>query len=256
MFAFHRIAAATAAAALLLLSGCASPTSRVLHLNDAARGTPGPDITSGSSEPTILYETQTKAGISVSYNLVYDGDDYRLTLIMRNNTSTPRVLSPVITMRDPGGFLVQPYSYQGFVAEAAQLANTPVPEISPQLQSSYYSSGTIRNTATGATYSYTETTTADSGGFAGGLAAGLAQGMAIRAARERENQRTTGLAMFRWARAYWLKSSYELPAESAVSGALILQGTKQKRTPLRLTIVVGGQTYEFVTDSQGRESAG
>ena len=127
---------------------------------------------------------------------------------------------------------------------AAALAGTTIPYAPTQTQSSYYSTGTVRNTTTGTNYSYSGTTTsAPAGGFAGGLAQGIAQGAAIRAANDRDE----GRLMLRWANSFWLKSGYDLPPGTATSGALFFPAAVLGQVPLKLVIEANGEKFEFIT---------
>jgi hypothetical protein len=249
MHVFHHFVSAIAAGALLLVSGCA--TSPVVQLNDPTRSTPSLDVANLLPPRNIPYETVEKGGISLGYNLFFAKggslSGYRLTLVIRNNTSARRLLEPAVSLQDAGGFLVPPYAYQAFVTEAASLAGTAVPALPVQAQSNYYNSGTIRNTTTGNTYTYSgNTTAAPAGGFAGGFAQGMAQGAAIRAVNDREE----GRLMLRWANAFWLKSDYDLPPGTAASGALFFPAANLGQVPLRLTVEVGGERFEFVTTAK------
>lgn len=243
---FRRTVITIAAIAIVsFVSGCVSP---IIQLNDPARSSPALDVANLLPPRNIPYETVEKGGISVGYNLFFASSGnlsgYRLTLIIRNNTRSRQMLEPMVSLQDAGGFLVSPYAYQAFVAEAASLAGTAVPLVPVQSQSNYYSSGTIRNTTTGNAYAYSGTTTsAPSGGFASGFAQGMAQGAAIRAANDREE----GRLMLRWANTFWLRSSYDLSPGIAASGALFFPAATLGQVPLRLNIEVGGEKFEFVT---------
>lgn len=231
---------------VLLMSACG--TSPVVQLNEPTRSSTALDVANLLPPRNIPYETVEKGGISLGYNLFFakggNLSGYRLTLVIRNNTSARRLLEPAVSLQDAGGFLVPPYAYQAFVTEAALLAGTAVPAIPVQAQSNYYNTGTIRNTTTGNTYAYSGTTTvAPAGGFAGGFAQGMAQGAAIRARNDREE----GHKMLRWANAFWLKSAYDLPPGTAASGSLFFPASNLGQLPLRLTIETGGEKFQFVT---------
>jgi hypothetical protein len=229
---------------LFFLSGCGT----LRHLNDPSRSKPSVDVANLLSRREIPYETAEQGGVLVSYNLFHGKSSnlsgYRLTLIFRNNTGSKQLLEPVISLQDASGFIIAPYAYQAFVTEAASLAGTVVPPISISNQTNYYHSGTIRNTATGNTYSYSGTTTSTpGGGFVQGLAQGMTQGTANRAAKDRDE----GRLMLRWANSFWLKSAYELPPGTAASGALFFPAAQIGQLPLRLNIEIAGQKFEFVT---------
>lgn len=247
MRTFRRLMSTTGATLLaLLLSACG--TSPMVQLNEPARSASALDVANLLPPRNIPYETVEQGGISLGYNLFFAKggslSGYRLTLIVRNNTSGRRVLEPVVSLQDAAGFLITPYTYQAFVTEAAILAGTAIPAAPAPTQSSYYNTGTIRNTSTGNTYAYSGTTsTAPAGGFLGGLAQGLAQGAANRAGNDREE----GRMMLRWANSFWLKSAYELPPGTATSGALFFPATNLGQLPLRLTIEIGGEKFQFVT---------
>lgn len=242
----HLGSTVTVSVLVFLVSACA--TAPVMQLNEPARSTPALDVANLLPPRNIPYETVEKGGISLGYNLFFvkggNLSGYRLTLVIRNNTAARRVVEPVVSLQDAGGFQVPPYAYQAFVTEAASLAGTAVPAIPVQAQSNYYNSGTIRNTTTGNTYTYSGTAkTAPAGGFAGGFAQGMAQGAAVRATQDREE----GRLMLRWANAFWLKSGYDLPPGAAASGALFFPAATLGQVPLQLTVEVGGEKFEFVT---------
>jgi hypothetical protein len=228
--------------AVSLLGACG--TTR--HLNDPSRSRQGVDVANLLSPRNIPYETAEKDGVSVAYNLFYAKSDnlagYRLTLIFRNKTGSKQMLQPVISLQDANGFIIPPYEYQAFVAEAASLAGTTVPIVPVPNQTNYYHSGTIRNVATGNAYSYSGTT-ASTPGFAQGLAQGMAQARANQAQADREH----GRLMLRWANSYWLKSAYNLPPGAAASGALFFPAAQPGRLPLRLNVELAGHAFEFVT---------
>ena len=242
----HTGSTVSLAALTLLVSACA--TSPVMQLNEPARSAPALDVANLLPPRNIPYETLEKGGVSLGYNLFFSKggnlSGYRLTLVIRNNTAARKVIEPVVSLQDAGGFQVPPYSYQAFVTEAASLAGTAVPATPVQAQSNYYNSGTIRSTTTGNTYTYSgTTTTAPAGGFANGFARGMAQGAAMQAGQDREE----GRLMLRWANAFWLKSGYDLPPGAAASGALFFPAANLGQVPLRLTVEIDGQKFEFVT---------
>jgi hypothetical protein len=237
---------AAMAVLIFLLSACA--TSTVVQLNEPSRAVQATDVANLLPPRNVPYKTVEKAGVSLGYNLFFVAggnlSGYRLTLILRNNTVARKSIEPIISLQDSAGFLIPPYAYEAFITEAASLAGTNVPTVPIQARSSYYNSGTIRSTATGNSYSYSGTTASTpSGGFASGFAQGMAQGAAAKAANDREE----GRMMLRWANSFWLKSNYDLPAGSAASGALFFPAANLGKIPLRLTIEVGGEKFEFVT---------
>lgn len=72
-----------------------------------------------------------REGIAVSYNLLFSESKnfsgYKLTLVLRNDTSQEQVLAPEILLRDASGLLIMPESYQAFASRAANLAGTAIP---------------------------------------------------------------------------------------------------------------------------------
>lgn len=247
----------TASALLVSLAGCGT----LHHLNDPGRSRQGLDVANLLPPRDIPYETVEKNGIAISHNLFFAKSDsfsgYRLTLIFRNTGTAPRIVKPRISMRDSNGFIVLPYDYDAFVAEAASLAGTEVPPIPPEPQPTlHFHSGTISSSYTGNTYahsgatsysgtsSYSGTTVSvPAGGFASGFARGLAQGAAIRAMRDRAE----GRLLVRWANAFWLRGAYELPAGAAASGALFFPASQIGQLPLRLVVEAGSEQFEFTT---------
>lgn len=226
------------------LAGCALP----VQLNDPTRSTSALDTANLLAPRQIPFETKEIDGVAVSYNLFHWKSNnlagYRLTLNIRNSSGTELSVSPRLTLKDGAGFLVQPYQYQSFMAEAASLAGITVPPMPASQASTYYSTGTIRNTSTGSTYSYSGSTQqVPAGGFASGFAQGMAQGAAIRAGNDREE----GRVMLRWGNAFWLKSNYELPPATAVSGALFFPANDIGVKPLALTVEIGARKFEFLT---------
>ena len=231
-------------ATTLLAVGCAAPQ----YLNDSSRSVLATDTANLLAPRQIPFETKSAADVEVSYNLFFAKSNnlsgYRLTLIFRNRGSSPMRLTPKISLQDAAAFVIPPYDFYAFMSEAAALAGTEVPPIPVAQQSTYYSSGTIRNTSTGTAYNYTSTTRQSSGGgFAAGFAQGVAQGAAIRAANDREQ----GFLMMRWANSFWLKSAYVLPPGSAVTGAVFLPSPQLGEQPLKLGVGLGGSEVEFVT---------
>lgn len=230
------------------LTGCAG----VQQLNDPALSKNDLDVANLLAPRQIPYETKSVDGVSVSHNLFYAAsgnmDGYRATLIIRNDTDQTITFKPDLLFKDASGFIIQPYSYGGFVQFAAALAGTYVPPISNSTNNSYYSSGTITSN-TGERYNYAGTTTQNSGGFAGGFASGWAKGMAQKAANDQEE----GRVMLQWANSFWLKDSYTLPPKSAVSGALFYPAPKLGQLPIQFTVSLGSRKYEFLTVSAAKK---
>lgn len=241
-----------------LLAGCA--VSPVVQLNDPARSKAAPDVANLLPARDIPYESLERSGAAVSYNLFFAKSSaisaYRLTLVMRNTSSSVKVFEPKVRLQDGSGLVIPPYTYQAFVAEAAILAGTPIPP-APAAYSNFYDygtrqehSGTIRDLGTGRSYSYTGTTTSPSGGFGAGFAQGMAaadaaiaQGAAAQAAADRDQ----GRLMLRWANAYWLRAKYEVPPGGAVSGGLFFPAAGLGVLPLKLLVEIDGEKFEFVT---------
>lgn len=231
-------------AAAALVVGCAAPQ----HLNDSNRSVLATDTANLLAPRQIPFETKVVGDLEVSYNLFFSKGNnlsgYRLTLILRNRGAYPVSLTPMISLQDAAGFVIPPYEFNAFMSEAAALAGTVAPPIPVVQQSTYYSSGTIRNTSTGTTYNYSGTTRQSTGGgFASGFAQGVAQGAAVRAANDREE----GLKMMRWANAFWLKSNYIIQPGAAVTGAIFLPSPQLGAQPLKLTVGFAGHSVEFLT---------
>lgn len=232
-----------------LVTACATPQ----HLNDPSRSVMATDTANLLAPRQIPFETKRVSNIDVSYNLLYSSSDnftgYRLTLIFRNRGANTETIMPTVALRDADGVAIAPYEFYAFMSEAAALAGTVVPPISPTQQSTYYSVGTIRNTATGTTYNYSGATIpTPSASFATGFAQGMAQGAAIRAA----NDRKEGLLMMRWANTFWLKSIYTLPPDTAVTGAVFFPSPQLGALPLRLSVGLAGAEADFVTSNSDR----
>jgi hypothetical protein len=230
---------------IALLTGCAVGPQQ---LNDPARAVMALDTANLLPPRQIPFETQRAGSIDVSYNLFFvKGDNfsgYRLTLILRNVGATVETVVPSIELRDAAGFLVAPYEFGAFISEAAILAGTAVPAVAVAQQSSFYSTGTVRNVNTGNVATFSGTTRSiPSGGFAQGFAQGAAQGAAMRA----RNDRDEGRLMMRWANSFWLKSNYVLPPGTAVTGALLFPASQVGAMPLRLTVGTGNTALEFLT---------
>lgn len=232
----------------VFLAGCAG----MQQLNDPALSQNDIDVANLLRPREIPYETKNINGISVSYNMFYAGSGnikgYRATLIFRNNSEQTITINPELLLKDAGGFIVQPYSYNGFVQYAAALAGTHVPNIPSSNNNSYYSSGTITSNS-GERYAYSGTTTQNSGGFGGGFASGFAKGMAQAAADDQEE----GRLMLQWANSFWLKDSYTLPPKSAAYGALLYPAQKLGQLPIQFTISLGDRKYEFLTASAAKK---
>lgn len=210
-----------------------------------------PDLASLLKPRDIPYETQERDGIEVGYSLMFTNDvnmeGYRLTLVFRNKGSQEKNIKPIVNLEDESRIQLPAYSYEAFVSNGAVLARTQTPPMPASQQSNYYSTGTIRNVATGSSYSYTGTTAPTPYGAAGGFAAGLAQGMAQGAANRARQDREDGLMMMKWANAFWLKSSYSLQPGAGAVGVLFFPSPKVGNLPLRLMVTVGGQDFVFVT---------
>lgn len=208
-------------AAALVLSACGT-LRHLNNLNDPSRSIPALDVANLSSPRNIPYETVEKGGISVSYNLFFAKSNnlsgYRLTLVLRNNTGSLQVLKPAVSLQNAGGFVIASYTYESFVTEAASLAGTAVPLVPVSTHST----------------------------FGDAFAQGMARGDAMRAANDREE----GRLMLRWANSFWLKNTYELPPNTAVSGVLFFPAATVGQLPLRLVVEVGGQKFEFMTASK------
>lgn len=220
---------------IFLFSGC-STTQPTQHLNDPLRSHTSLDVASISSPEEIPYETKEGNILSVSYNLSFDeGDEfsgYRLTLVFQNLSASPIVIKPGILLQDASGFLIQSYTYEAFINEAAILAGTNVP---------------IRSNTSGV---YKPPTSGGAAGsFAQGLADGWARGSAQAAANQAQSDRDEGKLMLRWANSYWLKSSYELPPGASISGALYFPANRLGKLPLHLIIETGIERFDFSTIS-------
>lgn len=245
----HRISLTSILASILVIfaPGCA----QISHLNDPARSKESLDTANLLAPRDIPYETQERNGMAVSYNLLFvprgNFSGYRLTLIFRNTTKENRVAWPRITLQDADGLIVEPSSYEAVMTHAATLAGTPVtPYIVGNQNMNYYHTGTIRNAMTGSTYQYSgRTTSTPAAGFASGFASGMAQGAAISAAQDREE----GRLMLRWGSAFYLRSQYQLPPNSAVSGALLFPASSLGVLPLKLTVDTGVDQFVFTTTS-------
>jgi len=238
------------AAVLAALSGCTS----LQHLNEPARSAMAVDVANLLAEREIPYETKEKGGLSVSYNALsmkgssFDG--YRLTLMFWNKSDQRLRIEPVVEIEDGRGFVLEPYSFDAFMAEAAAMAGVSVPASmpAPSLGSNSMHRGTITNTTTGRAYAYSaSTSTAPSGGAVAGFAAGLAQGMANARAASAASTQYEGLMWMKWGNRFWLKSAYDIPPRKAASGAIIVPTTRYGDLPLRITIRVNGERFEFQT---------
>lgn len=232
------------AAAMFVLIGCGCSVSPglIVHLNDPDHSRPTRDVANLFSPREVPYETMEHGGVLVGYNLFFAKNatvsGYRLTLIFKNNSDSRQLIKPSVSLRDDGGVLIRPYSYQAFVARAAILAGTVVP---PEPFScrcvGHYSSGTIDDTAGADSEAGTET-----GASGPGQVKAMSEDAASGATNDRE-----GLLMLIWANSFWLKESYDLPAGAASWGALFFPTSSLGELPLHLTIELGGRKYEFDT---------
>ncbi len=230
--------------AAVALSGCAS----VNPLNDPTRSRIAADVANVEGPRDILYESQEKGGLEVSYSLSFYGKEelpgYRLNLIFRNKGDLLTTVEPRVYLRDASGFVIEPSTYSAYAAYASALAGTPVPSLPTVAAGNYYHSGTVTSTS-GDRYSYSGyTSSVPSGGFL----QGYAQGAAIRAA----NASRDGLTMLRWANQYWLKDGYFLLGGAAASGALYFPANAIGKLPLSLTVSVGSDRFDFKTISAAK----
>jgi len=241
-----RLHFALALLTVITTAGCAS----VVQLNDPAKSAAALDVANLESPRKIPYELQERNGLKVIYNLSFilrgNFTGYRLTLIFKNEGSQPRVIEPRIAVQDSAGMVLSPNSYEAVMTQAAALAGTPVSPIlaAGPTATTYYQTGTVRNTTSGTTYQYSGSSTpVPSGGFAAGLASGFAQGAAMRAASDHRE----GVMMLRWTNAFYLKRKYELPSGAVASGALLFPAASMPQLPMKLTIEVAGERFDFVT---------
>ena len=130
-----------------LLHGCASDSA--LQLNNPDKAQLGVDLANLLPPREIPYEVQQVGDIQVAYNMFFVKSDnltgHRLTLAFRNTGKSEIIVTPELLVRDAGGFIYPPYNYAAFVAEAANLAGTQIPQVTIAQQSTYYSSGTGRS---------------------------------------------------------------------------------------------------------------
>ena len=223
----------------LALTGCGT----MIQLNDPNKSSQALDRANLLAPRDIMYQTEEKNGVQVSYNLMTDSVNrpsiVRLTLLLKNNRNSPLTLKPKITLQDNGGVIIQPYSYEGYMQEGASMAGTQIPVVPQSNAGSYYSSGSITNTMTGSSYNYSGTTTAVQNP-AQSFQQGFAQGAMMGAMAKRRQ----GETMMKWANAFWLKSSYDLPAGGGTVGALMYPAAPLD-LPLKLTIEAAGEVFVF-----------
>lgn len=222
-----------------ILTGCGT----MVQLNDPSKSSQGLDRANLLSPRDILYHAEEKNGVQVSYNLMTDSENrpsfVRLTLLFKNNRSTPITVQPKITLQDNGGMVLNPYSYEGYMAQAASMAGTQVPIAPPSGGGTYYTTGTVTNNMTGRSYGYSGTTTqVPNAGQA--VQQGFAQGVMMASIAKRRQ----GETMMQWANSYWLKSSYDIPAGGAVVGAIMYPGTPLD-LPLKLTVEAAGESFVY-----------
>lgn len=243
----------------LLIVGCAVPqTSR--HLNDPTKSIQMTDIASLSEPRDIPYEIQTKDSIVVGYNLTLIDSGpvkgMRLTLYFRNEDSSQRVLRPAVSLSDRNGLIIPAYSYQTFVNEATILAGTAVPPTlsikSAQAPTSSTTTGTVRNTTTGTSYSYEAKTDSSKQLTLADVADSYAEGASIRQARDANEARIAGQTMLRWANAFWLREAYTIPPARAAGGAIYFPQASQSQLPLSLVVDVAGRNFVFSTKSSSK----
>jgi len=242
--------------AVLLAASMSACAVGPYQLNDMSRSRYFRDLAPVENPKDIPYETIDKDGIAVSYNLQFlktnNFAGHRLTLSFRNKTDSHFTFVPIISLKDASGFIIQPQSPQSLMIQASALAGTSVPSIPASAgPTTLYHEGTVTSMNTGNRYSYTGTTTQGmpSGGFAGGLAQGIAQGAAQNIAVRAMHDRQEGFLVLRWVNAFWLKSAYELPPNTATSGALFFPTPSVGQLPLRLAVELGEKKFEFVTSA-------
>lgn len=238
---------------ILSLAGCGTGLPR--HLNEPTRSVLARDIATLNGSAQIPYETQERGGLAVGYNLQFEpgGKDfsgYRLTLVLRNMGPSKRTVSPEVMLQDSTGFMVEPYAYGAFMARAQTLSVTPIPPRPVrQAQPSggqAVTNGSVTNQRTGAQVGYQQTTTytpAVQAGFGQAFVEGMADGAVSFA----QNQRQLGDTAARWASAYWIKSVYELPPGAASGGALVFGSAAAGPFPMKVTVTVDGERFEFLT---------
>ena len=227
-------------AAALLMTGCGT----MVQLNDPTKSSQALDRANLLSPREILYQTDEKNGIQVSYNLMTDSVNrpsfVRLTLLFKNNRPSPVTIQPKVLLHDNGGMIVHPNTYEGYMQEGASLAGTQVPIAqASNAGATYYSSGTINNNMTGRSYNYSGTTTSVPNAGQS-VQQGFAQGVMMASIAKKRQ----GEMMMQWANAYWLKSSYDLPAGGGTVGGLMYPGAPLD-LPLKLTIEAAGETFVF-----------
>lgn len=243
----------------ILIVGCAVPQT-IRHLNDPTKSVQMTDIASLSEPKDIPYEIQTLDSIVVGYNLTSidsgPAKGMRLTLYLRNEDSRQRELRPTVSLSDKNGLIIPAYSYQAFVNEATILAGTAIP---PTLSSKSAlaptgstTTGTIRNTTTGTSYSYEAKTDSNRQLTLADVADSYAEGASIRQARNANEARITGQTMLRWANAFWLRDVYTISPARAAGGAIYFPQASQSQLPLNLVVDVAGRKFEFSTKSSSR----
>lgn len=232
--------------ALTLMTGCAA---KIASLNESQGAILMRDVAPIAQAVELPYNIKTGTSFDVGMNVRYaetaNTSGYIVTLTFRNKLPTSQAVVPAVSMADGAGFIQSPYSFDGFMRHAAQLAGTRVPAPVTQTQDSrYVHSGTITDYSSGRQYSYSGTSQASpSGGFASGFLKGLQAGDSDNAAGRAEE----GRALLRWADAYWLKGKYELPPGQAAAGVLVFASKGVGQLPLSIKVSAGGEVFDFTT---------
>lgn len=197
------------------LLGCTSRSTVPVHLNDPTRSLNARDVGS-FTEREVPYEMQERDGLRVAYHLTFvptgSTKGYRLTLMFQNIGTEDRQIAPVVTLQDGTGFLISSASYESTMALGASLAGTPAPGLPAEQR---------------------------------GFSSGFARSAAMASVRDRSE----GREIMQWANAFWLKSSYRLPAGGGAGGSLLFPASKIGPLPLRLTVEIGRVRFMFVTST-------
>lgn len=216
------------------------------NLNDLSRSIKRTDVAPIKKSDEVPFETAERDGFAVSYNLQLRDDGlgptYRLVLILRNDSGELVTVEPKITLLDGSGLILQPYSYKVLRDQAFALAGSTAPPVPPSTTGSRRYEGTITNTTSGERHSYTAKSSS-TGSFSDSFARGYAIGAQARAKRDVGN----ALNLVRFADSYWLLSEYAIPNGAAVSGALLFPGSKKPVLPMRVSVEIAGEKFDFIT---------
>lgn len=210
----------------------------------------GSIVSTEYSERGHLYSGRNSASIEVGATGTparYIGfNGYRAKVQFTNKSDSFVTIRPDIILRDSTNHLVGHADLLLFVKEASRISQSPVPQSFYAPNSGYNQVfGTIRDSATGRSYSYSGYSGSPPS-FGSGFSQGYALGRALGEARRRE-EASKALS---WAASSWIKSEYNIPPGVTVSGEVFFissdtEGVSRKTTvePLMLQVFFWDESF-------------